>query len=83
MLVPFWKPEAPYEDLKELVEEIWDVWGEEGKNRERVGEFIQRVGLGNFLEAIGLDPEPEMVAHPRENPYVFYDQDDDEEDDDE
>ena len=83
VLVPFWKPEAPYEDLKELVEEIWDVWGEEGKNRERVGEFIQRVGLGNFLEAIGLDPEPEMVAHPRENPYVFYEQDDDEEDDDE
>ncbi|MEN8148181.1 MAG: dissimilatory-type sulfite reductase subunit alpha [Planctomycetota bacterium] len=85
VLVPFWKPEAPYEDLKELVEEIWDVWGEEGKNRERVGEFIQRVGLGNFLDAIGLDPEPEMVAFPRENPYVFYemDEDEDEEDDDE
>jgi len=83
VLIPFWKPEAPYQDLKDLVEEIWDVWGEEGKNRERVGEFIQRVGLGNFLEAIGLDPEPEMVAHPRENPYVFYDLDEDEEEDDE
>ncbi len=51
----------------------WDVaWGEEGKGRERIGEFIQRVGLGNFLEAIGLEPRPEMLAHPRENPYVFY-----------
>ena len=28
-------------------------WGEHGKNRERVGEFIQRVGLGNFLDEIG------------------------------
>jgi sulfite reductase alpha subunit len=74
VLIPFWKPEKPYEDLKDLVESIHDVWSEEGKNRERVGEFIQRVGLGNFLEAIGLEPEPEMVAHPRENPYVFYDQ---------
>jgi sulfite reductase alpha subunit len=84
VLIPFWKPEPPYEDLKDLVEEIWDLWSEEGKNRERVGEFIQRVGLGNFLEAIGLDPEPEMVAHPRENPYVFYELgEDDEEDDDE
>ena len=72
IIVPFWKPEEPYQDLKDLIEAIWDVWSEEGKNRERVGEFIQRVGLGNFLEAIGLDPEPEMVAHPRENPYVFY-----------
>jgi sulfite reductase alpha subunit len=72
VLIPFWKPEPPYEDLKDLVRTIWDLWAEEGKNRERVGEFIQRVGLGNFLSAIGLDPEAEMVAHPRENPYIFY-----------
>jgi sulfite reductase alpha subunit len=72
VLIPFWKPEAPYEDLKDLVRSIWDLWAEEGKNRERVGEFIQRVGLANFLLAIGLDPESEMVAHPRENPYIFY-----------
>jgi len=72
VLVPFIKMEAPYEDLKELSEAIWDVWGEHGKNRERIGEFIQRVGLGNFLEQIGLDPAPEMVAEPRANPYIFY-----------
>ncbi|MBU8932624.1 MAG: dissimilatory-type sulfite reductase subunit alpha [candidate division Zixibacteria bacterium] len=75
VMIPFMKMEAPYEDLKELVEAIWDIWGDEGKNRERVGEFIQRVGMGNFLEAIGLEPTPEMVAHPRENPYVFYGED--------
>ena len=83
VLVPFWKPEGDYEDLKELTEALWDVWSEEGKNRERIGEFIQRVGLGNFLEAVGLEPEAEMVAHPRENPYVFYEEDEDEEDEDE
>jgi sulfite reductase alpha subunit len=83
VLIPFLKidNEEDFEDLKSLVEEIWDVWSEEGKNRERVGEFIQRVGMGNFLDAIGLEPVAEMVAHPRENPYVFYEQD--EEDDDE
>ena len=58
VLVPFLEMKAPYEDLKELTEAIWDLWGEHGKNRERVGEFIQRVGLGNFLEEIGLDPVP-------------------------
>ena len=73
VLVPFVKMEPPYDDIKQLIESIWDVWTEEGKNRERVGEFIQRVGMGNFLEAIGLEPDPSMIAHPRENPYVFYD----------
>jgi sulfite reductase alpha subunit len=72
VLVPFMKLEPPYTELKELIGRILELWAEEGKNRERVGEFIQRVGLGNFLEAIGLEPQPEMVKHPRENPYVFY-----------
>ncbi|NQT20622.1 MAG: sulfite reductase, dissimilatory-type subunit alpha, partial [Planctomycetes bacterium] len=61
--------------------------GEHGKNRERVGEFAQRVGMGNFLEAIEVELVPEMIAHPRENPYVFYeeyyDEDEEEEEDDE
>jgi sulfite reductase alpha subunit len=73
VLVPFVKMEPPYEDLKELVNAIWELWAENANNRERVGEFIQRIGLGNFLEQIGLEPKPEMVAHPRTNPYVFFD----------
>ncbi|MBD3257095.1 dissimilatory-type sulfite reductase subunit alpha [candidate division GN15 bacterium] len=72
IMIPFIKMEPPYQELKDVIERIWDVWCEEGKNRERVGEFIQRVGLGNFLEAIELEPVAEMVEHPRENPYVFY-----------
>ncbi len=70
VLVPFLKLAPPYEDIKELLVAIWDLWSEHGKHRERVGEFIQRIGLGNFLEQIGLDPQPEMVAHPRTNPYI-------------
>ncbi|MBT3232342.1 MAG: dissimilatory-type sulfite reductase subunit alpha [Calditrichaeota bacterium] len=79
VLVPFMKMDEPFndedanfEDLKDLIDEIWEVWGEEGKNRERIGEFVERIGKSNFLDAIGLEPIPEMVAHPRENPYVFY-----------
>ena len=70
VLVPFIKMEPPYEDIKELLVAIWDLWSEHGKSRERVGEFIQRIGLANFLEQIGLEPQPEMVAHPRTNPYI-------------
>jgi dissimilatory sulfite reductase alpha subunit len=74
VLVPFIKLEPPYEELKDLLGRIWEFWGEYGKNRERVGELIQRVGLGNFLEGIGVEPIPEMVAHPRDNPFVFYEE---------
>ncbi|MFC1575701.1 sulfite reductase, dissimilatory-type subunit alpha, partial [Gemmatimonadota bacterium] len=74
VLVPFMKMEEPYDELYDLIERIWDFWGEHGKNRERVGELMQRVGLGNFLEEIEVEPIPEMVAYPRDNPYVFYDE---------
>jgi sulfite reductase alpha subunit len=74
VLVPFIKIEPPYDEIKDLTERIWDFWGEHGKNRERVGELIQRVGLGNFLEAIELEPQVEMIAHPRENPYIFFEE---------
>jgi sulfite reductase alpha subunit len=88
VIIPFVKMEPPYQEIKDMMEDIWDLWCEEGKNRERIGEFIQRVGMGNFLEAIGMEPKAEMVAHPRENPYIFYEEyfeegDEDEEEDDE
>ncbi len=78
VMVPFIKVEPPYEEIKEFAEALWDLWGEHGKNRERIGEFIQRIGMGNFLEQIGLEPQPEMVIAPRSNPYIFYEQDEEE-----
>jgi len=83
VLVPFVEMKPPYEEVKEIAEAIWEFWGEHGKNRERVGEFIQRVGLGNFLDEIGLEPSPDMIAHPRTNPYIFFEEELEEDDDDE
>jgi sulfite reductase alpha subunit len=45
---------------------------EEGKNRERIGESMQRIGLNNFLKIIEVDPIPQHVKEPRSNPYVFW-----------
>jgi sulfite reductase alpha subunit len=71
VLVPFVPEDELAETLKELLSRVWDFWGEYGNNRERVGELIQRVGLANFLDGIGLDPVPEMVSAPRDNPYIY------------
>jgi sulfite reductase alpha subunit len=75
LLVPFIKVEDPYDDIKEVIESIWDWWMEEGKNRERLGELIKRQGFQRLLEATGRDPVPQMVQEPRSNPYIFWKED--------
>jgi sulfite reductase alpha subunit len=72
VLVPFVPEDELLDTVKELVSRVWEFWDENGKNRERVGELIQRVGMANFLDAIGLDPTPEMISAPRDNPYIFF-----------
>jgi sulfite reductase alpha subunit len=72
VLIPFVPAEELEDTLKELIGRIWEFWDEYGKSRERVGELMQRVGLPAFLDGIGLDPVPEMVSAPRDNPYIFF-----------
>ena len=40
--------------------------------------MIERIGLVNFLEGVGIDVDPNMVANPRESSYVRTDEWDDE-----
>ncbi len=72
VLVPFIKIDPPYTEIKALLEKIWDWWDENGRNRERIAETISRLGLKDFLKAIDLKPMPQMVYHPRSNPFVFF-----------
>jgi dissimilatory sulfite reductase alpha subunit len=72
VLVPFVPADELLETTKELLKRVWEFWDEYGNNRERIGELMQRVGLANFLDGIGLDPAPEMVSAPRDNPYIFF-----------
>jgi len=76
VIIPFIKMEEPYEEFHEFVEPMFDWWMENGKNRERIGELIQRLGLRDFLRAIGREPDPRMIKTPRYNPYIFYDRED-------
>ena len=72
VIVPFHKLESDedYEWLEELSTDILDFFAENALEHERTGEMIERIGLINFLEGLGLDIEPEMISQPRTNPYV-------------
>jgi sulfite reductase alpha subunit len=74
MIIPFVKvdKESEFQEVIDVIENIWDWWMEVGKNRERVGETMQRVGLPTFLSVMGVDPLPQHVKEPRSNPYVFW-----------
>ena len=73
--LPFIKMEPPYDEFKDFVDKLWEWWDEHGRNRERVGELIQRLGMRDFLEAVGVEPDPRMINTPRYNPYIFFKED--------
>jgi sulfite reductase alpha subunit len=80
LVVPFMKLEsdADYERIVELGRNIVDFWAENGLEHERCGEMVERIGLANFLEGVGLEVDPNMVNYPRTNPYIRLDGWDDE-----
>ncbi len=72
VIVPFMRleTEEDYERLVEIAEETIDFFAENALEHERTGEMIERIGLVNFLEGIGVEVDPNMIAHPRESSYV-------------
>ena len=77
LLVPFVEvnPEDDYSAVTEVIENIWNWWMEEGKNRERLGELIIRQGFQKALEVCNITPQPCHVEYPRTNPYIFWKED--------
>jgi sulfite reductase alpha subunit len=75
MVVPFMKLESDedFEKLIELTEEMVEFFAENALEHERTGEMIDRIGLVNYLEALGLEVDPNMVAHPRTSSYARMD----------
>ncbi len=72
VVVPFLKLESDedYEKLEEMAENVIDFFAENALEHERIGETIDRIGLTNFLDGVGIGIDPNMVNHPRTNSYV-------------
>ena len=72
LLVPFIPADEPFDEIKGVIEKIWDWWMEEGKNRERVGETIKRLSFQKLLEVTEIPAVAQHVVAPRSNPYIFF-----------
>jgi len=72
VIVPFMKLDTPeeYERIVEMARSTIDFFAENALEHERTGEMIERIGLVNFLEGIGVDVDPNMVSHPRQSSYI-------------
>ena len=75
VLVPFMRleTEEDYEKLVALGRKVLEFWAENALDHERLGEMIERIGLVNFLDGIGLEPDANMIIHPRTSSYVRLD----------
>ena len=72
VVIPFMKLDTD-EDMAKLVDlgqRIIDFFAENALEHERTGEMIERIGLVNFLEALDIEVDSNMVSTPRMNPYV-------------
>ena len=71
-LIPFFKlrTDEDYQNLIDLARRMMEFFADNALEHERIGETIDRIGLPAFLEAMEIDPDPNMVNHPRTSCYV-------------
>ena len=72
VIIPFMKldSEEDFEKLNDLARNTLDFFAENALEHERTGEMIDRIGLVNFLEGLGVEIDPNMILQPRTNPYI-------------
>ncbi|MFQ5409711.1 MAG: hypothetical protein ACE5FI_14980, partial [Anaerolineales bacterium] len=71
VLIPFLPLNPPdYPEIMDAIEQIADVFDEHAKRKERLGDFLFRVGMDQFTKWMGIEPSPRQLAEPRSN--VFY-----------
>lgn len=75
VVIPFKKLETDedYESLVEVAQNAIEFFAENALEHERTGEMIERIGLVNFLEGLGLEVDPNMISEPRQSSYIRMD----------
>jgi dissimilatory sulfite reductase alpha subunit len=71
VIIPFMalNTDEDFQKLFDFCVEVFEFFMDNALEHERIGEVIDRIGLANFLDAIGVDAEPNMIIQPRTDPY--------------
>ncbi len=73
VLVPFIPANPPeYKEVFDLLERITEVYDANAKRKERVGDFIFRIGFDKFAELCAIPPTAQQIGHPRDNAYYHW-----------
>jgi sulfite reductase alpha subunit len=68
VLVPFIEANPPdYKEILDLIQKIVDVYDELSLSKERMGEFLYRIGFDKFMKLVGVEATPHNFIDPREN----------------
>jgi sulfite reductase alpha subunit len=71
VLVPFIKAEPPdYKEVFDFIERLTEVYDEHARKKERMGDFLLRIGINEFFRLVGVPPSPQLFSQPRTN--LFY-----------
>ncbi len=73
VVFPFVKVTPPdYKELVEAYNRILQVYDDNGRKKERIGDMIQRLGFDRFLELCGVQPMPMHFSSPRRNTFYHW-----------
>ncbi len=73
VLVPFLKAEPPdYKEVFDCLERITEVYDEHARKKERMGDFLLRIGIDEFYRLAGITPTAHLVAQPRTNLFCHW-----------
>jgi sulfite reductase alpha subunit len=74
VVVPFMKAEPPdYKEVFDFIEKFTEVYDEHARKKERVGDFLLRIGMDEFFRLMGVKPSAQLFAQPRTNLYYHWD----------
>jgi dissimilatory sulfite reductase alpha subunit len=73
VLVPFIKAEPPdYKEVFDCIERFTEVYDANARKKERVGDFILRIGIDELFRLSGVEPAPQLLAQPRTNLFCHW-----------
>ena len=73
VVVPFMKAEPPdYKEVFDFIEKFTEVYDEHARKKERVGDFLLRIGMDEFFRLMGVAPSAHLFAQPRANLYYHW-----------